>query len=194
VPNGKSTAAGEFRRAKPEEYSAILKLQAANYVGNLSEDERRDGFLSAEFTREQVMKMAQDLGIMIALESAVLAGYLCAFRNDFKHGSPVLAKMFESYGRVRFEEKPLASYKSYVYGPVCIDRDYRRCGLLRGLYEAQKRDLAAQFELGVGFVSRSNPRSLDAHVHGLGMAAVGEFDVKGNTYVIFAFRVPPRTT
>ena len=192
MPKGEPVASAEFRRAKPQEYSAILKLQAANYVANLSEEQHSEGFLSAEFTREQVTKMAEDLGIMIALNAGVLAGYLCGFRNDFKHGSPVLAKMFESYQRVPFEGKPVGSYSSYVYGPVCIDRDYRRSGLLRGLYEAQKSELAGQFELGVGFVSRSNPRSLDAHVHGLGMTAVGEFEVKGNTYVIFAFRVPPR--
>jgi hypothetical protein len=191
VANVKSVASGEFRRAKPEDYSAILKLQAANYIANLSDHEQTEGFLSAEFTREQVTKMAEDLGIMIALESGVLAGYLCAFRNDFTHGSPVLAKMFESYDAVWFEGKPLVSYKTYVYGPVCIDRDYRRRGLLRGLVEAQKRDLAGRFELGVGFVSRSNPHSLDAHLCGLGMTDVGEFDVKGNRYVIFCFRVPP---
>jgi predicted GNAT superfamily acetyltransferase len=191
VPKVKSLTGGQFRRAKPEDYSAILKLQAANYVANLSDHQRREGFLSAEFTREQVTKMAEDLGIMIALESGVLAGYLCAFRNDFKHESPVLAKMFESYDVVRFEGNALASYKSYVYGPVCIDRDYRGRGLLRRLVEAQKRDLAGRFELGVGFVSRSNPHSLDAHLFGLGMTGVGEFEVKGNRYVIFAFRLPP---
>jgi hypothetical protein len=186
-------ANGEFRRAKPEDYSAILRLQAANYIANLSDDEQREGFLSAVFTREQVTKMAEDLGITIALESGILAGYLCAFRNDFTHGSPVLAKMFESYDAVRFEGKPLVSYKTYVYGPVCIDRDYRRRGLLRGLVEAQKQDLAGRFELGVGFVSRSNPHSLDAHLCGLGMTDVGEFDVKGNRYVIFAFCLPPKS-
>lgn len=190
MPNEKPVATRDFRRAKPAEYSAILKLQAANYMANMSEDERKEGFLSAEFTPEQVSEMAQDLGIMTAFENQVLAGYLCAFRNDFNHGSPVLAKMFESYDRAQFDGKVLSSYETYVYGPVCIDRDYRRRGLLRGLYEAQKRDLAGRFDIGVAFVSRSNPHSLDAHVRGLGMTEVGHFEVKDNTYVILAFRVP----
>jgi hypothetical protein len=63
--------------------------------------------------------------------------------------------------------------------------------LLRGLYEAQRRDLAGRFDLGVAFVSRDNPHSLQAHVAGLGMTEVGDFELKGNVYVILAFRVSP---
>jgi predicted GNAT superfamily acetyltransferase len=179
----------EYRRAKLVDYPAILRLQSANYIANVSVQDRSAGFLSAEFTPEQVAAMAEDLGIMLAIESRIVAGYLCAFRNEFNHGSPVLAKMLESYDRVQFDEKPLSAYRSYVYGPVCIGRDYRRRGLLRGLYEAQKKDLAGQFEVGVAFVSRNNPHSLQAHVAGLGMTEVGDFEVKGNVYTILAFSV-----
>jgi len=44
----------------------------------------------------------------------------------------------------------------------------------------------------VAFVSRSNPHSLQAHVGGLGMTAVGDFEVKGNAYVILAFPLAPK--
>jgi len=131
---------------------------------------------------------------MIALVGDDVAGFLCAFRNEFNHGSPVLARMFESYGGVQFEGKLLSAYKSYVYGPVCVGREYRQRGLLRGLYESQKKDLAGQFDVGVAFVSRDNPHSLCAHVAGLGMTEVGDFDLKGNVYAILAFSLPPGPT
>jgi hypothetical protein len=155
-------------------------------------ESRREGFLSAEFSRHQVAAMAEDLGIMIAVESGVVAGYLCAFRNEFNHGSAVLAEMLKSYDRVQFAGKPLCSYDSYIYGPVCIGKGYRRRGLLRGLYAAQKRDLMGQFDVGVAFVARNNPHSLQAHIAGLGMDEVGDFAVRGNIYVILAFRLPRR--
>jgi predicted GNAT superfamily acetyltransferase len=180
----------EFRRAKSADYPAILRLQSEYYIGNLSEEEQTQGFLSAEFSREQIAVMAEDLGIMVAADAGLIAGYLCAFRNQFEHGSPVLAKMFESYEHVKFEGKTLSSYRSYAYGPVCIGREYRQRGLLRGLYQAQRKDLAGQFDIGVAFVSRSNSHSLQAHVAGLGMAEVGDFEVKGNVYVILAFPLP----
>ena len=181
-----------YRRARKEDYPGILRLQSVNYIDNLSHEERTQGFLSAQFSPAQVAEVAEDLGTIVALVGNDVAGFLCAFRNEFEHGSPVLAKMFESYDRVKFEGKTLSSYKSYVYGPVCIGREYRQRGLLRGLYEAQKQDLAGQFDVGVAFVSRSNPHSLQAHVAGLGMTEVGDFEVKGNVYVILAFSLAPK--
>lgn len=178
----------EIRGATREEYSAILRLQSVNYIGNLAPEERKEGFLSAQFTPEQVAEMAQDLGTTIAVVAGELAGFLCAFRREFDTGSPVITKMLEAYDAVQFEGKPLSRWNSYIYGPVCIGREYRRRGLLRGLYKAQVTDLSGQFEAGVAFVARNNPHSLQAHIAGLGMTDVGEFDVKGNRYVILAFR------
>jgi len=182
----------EYRRAEAIDYPHILRLQSANYVANLSEQERQEGFLSAQFTPEQTALIAQDLGTMVAVVDGALAGFLCAFRNEFETGSPVIAKMLGSYDRMRVDGRSLSSFESYIYGPVCIGREYRRRGLLRGLYEAQKRDLAGQFEIGVAFVARTNPHSLQAHVQGLGMSEVGDFEVKGNVYVALAFRLPPQ--
>jgi hypothetical protein len=64
--------------------------------------------------------------------------------------------------------------------------------LLRGLYEAQKKDLAGQFDIGVALISRDNPHSLKAHVYGLGMTEVGDFEANGNVYATVAFTVPRR--
>jgi predicted GNAT superfamily acetyltransferase len=179
----------EFRRVIPADYAAILKLQAANFIANLSEEERKTGFLSAEFTPEQTAHIAEDLGTMGAFIDGCVAGFLCAFRRDFETGSPVIAEMLESYDGMTFEGRSLNSFNSYIYGPACVAREYRGRGLLRGLYDAQKKDLAGQFEIGVAFVSRSNPHSLDAHVKGLGMTEVGNFECRGNTYVTLAFRL-----
>lgn len=182
----------EYRQARREDYPAIVRLNETNFIGNLAEEERGDGFLSAVFTLEQTAAMAEDLGTTVAVVDGALAGFLCAFRKDFPHGSPVVAKMIESYERLRFEGTPLSQFSSYVYGPVCIERAFRRKGLLRGLYEVQKKELAGRFEIGVALVSRDNPHSLDAHVAGLGMTEVGDFECRGQRYATLAFRLPPK--
>lgn len=178
-----------FRRATPADYPAIVELNKANFVANLSEDERRDGFLSAVFTLAQIGAMAEELGITVALVDGQVAGFLCAFRNEFDHGSPVVAKMIESYERLSFEGRLLNTYKSYAYGPVCIGRAHRRQGLLRALFEEQKRELAGRFEVGVALIARTNQHSMDAHVAGLGMTDVGSFEVGGNVFATVAFRL-----
>lgn len=179
----------EYRRARADDYPAILDLQSANFIANLSAEERKEGFLSAQFTVEQTAQIAEDLGAMVAVVDNRVGGFLCAFRNEFDTGSPVIATMLASYDRLTFHDKPLSSFSSYIYGPVCIGRNYRRRGLLRGLYESQRKDLAGQFEIGVAFVSRNNPHSLSAHVAGLGMIEAGDFDFKGNIYATLAFRL-----
>ena len=179
----------EYRRAQPNDYPAILNLQNANFVTNLSDEERKEGFLSAQFSAAQTAQIAEDLGTMVAVIDHRVGGFLCAFRNEFDTGSPVIAKMLDSYDRLTLDGKPLSAFHSYIYGPVCIAREYRRRGLLRGLYEAQKKDLAGKFEIGVAFVARNNPHSLGAHVAGLGMIEAGDFTVKDNVYVALAFRV-----
>jgi predicted GNAT superfamily acetyltransferase len=181
-----------YRRALPRDFAAIVKLNSDNFIVNLSAQDRRDGFLSAQFTLEQTAAIAADLGTTVAIVDGHVAGFLCAMRNEFDHGSPVVAKMIESYDRMRFEGKPLSEYSSYIYGPVCIDRAHRRNGLLRGLYEAQKRELAGQFEVGVALIARSNPHSMQAHVAGLGMVETGDFEVNGQKFVTVAFRLPSR--
>jgi hypothetical protein len=181
----------QYRRALAADYRQILQLQSANYIANLTGEERKNGFLSAQFSLEQTAQIAQDLGTTIAILGQQVAGFLCAFRNEFPSGSPVIAEMLLSYPVFRFEDRPLSSFSSYIYGPVCIAREYRGRGLLRGLYEAQKKDLAGQFEIGVAFVSHSNAHSLRAHVNGLGMMEVGDFQVGANRYAALAFRVAP---
>jgi len=180
----------QYRRAIPEDYPEIVRLNEANFIANLTAEEREEGFLSAVFSDKQVAAMAGDLGIMVAVVDARVAGFLCAFRNEFDHGSPVVARMIASYERMGFEGKSLSSYHSYVYGPVCIGRAFRRRGLLRGLYEAQRREMAGQFEIGVALVSRENVHSLDAHVAGLGMIEAGDFEVNGKVFATVVFRLP----
>jgi hypothetical protein len=95
--------------------------------------------LSAQFTPEQTAQIAEDLGTIVALVNDQVVGFLCAFRKEFPTGSPIIAKMLEAYDRLIFEGRPLSAFNSYIYGPVCIGREYRGRGLLRGLYEAQKK-------------------------------------------------------
>lgn len=180
----------EFRRARPEDLSAVLRLQAANYIGNLPSDEREQGFLSAQFTARQIAEMANDVGIIVASGEGSILGFLCGYRRDFDHRSPVLGKMIEQFDRIEYRGMPLHSYNYFLYGPVCIDRAHRGRGLLRGLYEALKKEVTGQFDAGVAFVAESNPHSLRAHVEGLGMIRVGDFELNGNVYIILAFGVP----
>ena len=179
----------DFRRAISEDFLDILKLQAANFKGNLSTEDRRDGFLSAEFTSKQLEEIANDVALLVASDDGRVLGYLCACSCDYYKQFPLLAKMIRSFDCVQYLGKPLISYRLFIYGPVCVDKSYRGHGLLHGLYDVLRREVSGIYEVGTAFVSKDNPHSLSAHVNGLGMVNTGEFEFRGRHYDILAFLV-----
>ena len=179
-----------FRRAAQDDLSAILGLLEANLADNLSVEERKSGFLSAKLTREQLAEMADDLGIIVADDGKRIVGFLCASQLSFNRQFPLLAAMLQQFDRVHHGGKPLSSCRSFMYGPVCVERSQRGKGLLRGLYERLLIEVAGKYDVGVAFVARENPHSLRAHMDGLGMADAGEFEFSGLAYAIVTFTVP----
>ena len=176
-----------FRRLTDEDYAGILALQEANLFDKLSTQARQDGFLSARFSREQFARMDCDVGVLVARDAERVVGYLCASGVEFNQQFPLLLAMIERYGEVSFQGRALADQRTFVYGPVCVDRVYRGRGVLRSLFRALLRDIPGRFDAGVAFVAEDNQRSLAAHIAGLGMDNVGGFEFKGNRYRILAF-------
>jgi hypothetical protein len=131
--------------------------------------------------------MDRDVGVLVARDAERVVGYLCASGVEFNRQFPLLAAMIERYGEVSLQGRALADQKTFVYGPVCVDRAHRGRGVLRGLFQILQRELCGRFDAGVGFAAEDNRRSLAAHVDGLGMHDAGGFEFKGKRYRILAF-------
>ena len=178
-----------IRRATPEDYAGILELQAANYLENLTAEEREAGFLSVQFTPAQIAAMAEDLGIVIAREGNRIVGCLCVHRAELAPLPPVVEAMLRCCRAAVYGGRILADARLFVYGPVCIDRLHRGRGVLRKLYGALAAEVAGTFEFGVTLVADNNPHSLRAHTDGLGMDDVARFEHGSQSYHLLAFDV-----
>jgi L-amino acid N-acyltransferase YncA len=179
-----------YRTASDADWPAVLAIQNGNLHANLTEEERRDGFLSAAFTVEQFAQMAGEVAVMVADDAGQVCGYLCAGSVEFHRQFALLAAMIDGFARVGFFGRPLASQRTFIYGPVCVARSHRGRGVLRGLYDALRREVAGGYDAGAAFVAKSNQRSLAAHADGLGMTIAGDFVFSDNAYWILAFQVP----
>lgn len=179
-----------YRPAVPGDLPALLALQEANLTSNLSEEARKDGFLSAAFTAAHFETMATEVAVMVADAAGEIRGYVCAGSLTFHGQFPLLAAMIACFERVSFLGRPLAAQRAFVYGPACVARSHRGTGVLRGLYEALRREVAGRYDAGVAFVAKDNTRSLGAHANGLGMTIAGDFAFDGTLYWILAFHVP----
>jgi acetyltransferase (GNAT) family protein len=180
----------DVRRATPLDMDGILQLQAASFIGNLSAEDREDGFLSMEFTLQQFDSMARDCALIVAVEHDQVVGYLCSASVDYCGQFPLLAALLQRFPDLRYAEQPLDSYRTFVYGPVCIARSQRGRGLLRALYQELLRAISSRYDLGVALISKDNPRSFEAHVRKLGMTPVGDYEFRRQQYDIVAFHIP----
>jgi hypothetical protein len=179
----------QYRKAVPADFEGILRLQHENLLSLLPEEERSQGFLSIEFTREQIRTVNDDLGIFVAVQDKTVMGYLMAESVEFAVQSPLIAFMLKRLKDVCFEARPISSFSLFIYGPVCIDKKARGKGVLEGLFRVMRESLENNYEVGIAFVSNRNPRSLHAHTEKLGMSVVDEFEFKGEKYKTLAFRV-----
>lgn len=182
----------DVRRATPLDMPGVIQLQSASFIGNLSEEDRGNGFVSVEFTQQQFDAMARDCALIVAVEQQQVLGYLCSASIDYSRQFPLLAALVQRFPDLRYAEKPLDSYRTFVYGPVCIARSQRGRGLLRSLYQELLRAIGTRYDLGVALISKDNPRSFEAHVRKLGMTCVGDYEFCRQQYDIVAFHIPNR--
>ncbi len=176
-----------FRKANSQDIPLILKLQKLNLLKNLMPSEQQDGFLSIEYSADQLEHLNQELGIFVAQENDHFAGYLIAQTMDFALRSPLIATMVMKFPDVQYNGRPLSRYKTFIYGPVCIDKELKGQGVLEGLYSLMLKTLQGQYDVGVAFVSERNSRSLYAHRDKLGMEVVDEFECNGQRYNTLVF-------
>lgn len=176
----------QYRKATPADFEGILHLQHHNLVTNLQGEDLSQGFLSMEFTREQLHKVNSELGIFVALHGKEVIGYLMAESIEFAMGSPLLAYLLKRLKKIPSADAPMAMF---VYGPVCVDKSHRGTGVLDGMFNLMLKTLKGQYDVGIAFVSSQNARSFKAHKEKLGMQVVDEFEFNGQQFWTLMFRV-----
>jgi hypothetical protein len=174
-------------RAASGDFDDILYLQKKYYVGNLTDEQRQEGFLSAEFSLSQITAMAEDLGIFVARVRGHFAGYVGTSRIDLLPRPPILDAMTTFMDGVCMKSKKLSDMNLFIYGPACIDEPYRGKGVLRDLFGVMNFSMKESFDGGVAFISSDNPRSYGAHVKGLDMEDLGTFNFGGSSYHLVGF-------
>lgn len=180
-----------FRRASAADYPGILVLHRKNLVSNLSPIERKNGFLSIDINEQQITTANKDLAVIVAVRDKSVIGYIWGTTQEYNQQFPLLKYMMSLYEETLFQRQPLSSYRSFLYGPVCVAISYRGTGVFQGLFQELLAQVALQYDAGVAFVAKDNLRSLRAHTQKLKMEVLKEFEFNGNFYFLLGFLVPP---
>ncbi|HXB22762.1 MAG TPA: hypothetical protein VNV88_15350 [Candidatus Solibacter sp.] len=159
---GKNMNKVNVRLAKREDYPHILALESSNYIDNLQDIQRKDGFLSAKMSEEQVDAIAKDLGIAVACAGEELIGFFCVSRPEHWPPDSIVHRLVH-YLKTDLRDKRMADPQSFcIFGPMCLAPSARGKGLLEKLYEHANANLGGRFAAAAGFICTENPRSLGA--------------------------------
>jgi hypothetical protein len=178
-----------FRPAVEGDFEGIIHLQNANFVGNLDPAEKKQGYLSSRFSREELYQMNDDLGIVVAVTDDRVCGFVGTTSYRRPAQTPILEAMSQRFEELLYDGVPLLDHRIFFYGPACVEDEFRGQGVLRGMFEMLKQTMRARFDVGIAFIARENKHSFTAHISGLQMQCLGEFSYRSGMYDIAAFRV-----
>ena len=173
----------ELKIAQTKDIENILKLHAKYQLATIKEEDKKDGFVTTAFEKEQLADIIeQEQGIFIAVENDEVLGYVMSASWQYWSKWPMFAFMIKDLPNLNYLGKTLTIDNSYQYGPVCIDKSVRGSGLLEKLFDFALESMSLRYEILVTFVNVINERSYQAHKRKLGLDVIQEFEFNNNRY------------
>jgi len=178
-----------LRVAQPTDAPALTELANQYTYQHLDEQARQDGFLTGSFSVAAVQAMLASVPGQVAYYGSELAGFLINSRLELPQYGPLVQEIMRQLPTLQYQQRALAEYNWFFYGPVLVSQPYRGEGLLRQLFAANLGTLAGRFDLGIAFIAAENAHSLRVHTQALGLAVVGEVHVENRNWAILVFPV-----
>jgi predicted GNAT superfamily acetyltransferase len=145
-----------------EELIQIIALQQKNLPLNISTDEKNEqGFVSAQHTLDLLTKMHDAHPHIIAKHNNKVVGYALCMLQEFKNEIPLLTPMFNQTDKAFKELNEKLNY--VVMGQICVDKEYRKQGMFRALYQYMKQNISKEYNAIITEVDVKNVRSSNAH-------------------------------
>lgn len=166
----------------------ILTLQNQYLYRYLSEEERKNGFVTTPFTRLQIEEIIKQHGVFVAEnKDAQIIAYAFAGSWEYFSQWEIFNYMIARFPNLYFLGQPITTKNSFQYGPVCIDLPYRGQGLLNRLFEEMRVSFVKKYPISITFINKINVISEKAHTKKLGWEIIDNFAFNNNTYIGLAF-------
>lgn len=165
----------------------VLSLQERNLYSNLSEEERKKGFVTTPFTVPQLEEIIKLNGLFVAEnERKVLVAYAFAASWKYFEQWEIFNVMVSRFPKLVFNNEKITTKNTFQYGPVCIDMEYRGRGILNLIFEEMRIELLKKYPISITFINKVNTISTIAHTRKLGWEIIDEFELNGNNYIVLA--------
>jgi hypothetical protein len=116
----------------------------------------------------------------IAKSENKVVGYALSMHPKFADGIEVLKPMFAEINKIIS-----GNLRYIIMGQICVDKNFRKRGIFRGLYDFMKQELQATFDNIITEVDAENVRSLNAHL-AVGFEILKEYDANKKHWIIIS--------
>lgn len=147
-----------------DELIQINKLNQKNLATSLSQKEKDEqGFLTWLYPVSLLQKIHNIAPSVIVKDDDKVVGYALVTPKEVSTFHTDLKEMIKNIELLTYKEKPISSYKFYIMGQVCIDKEYRGKGIFNTLFKKHKELYKDVYELLITEISTRNFRSQKAH-------------------------------
>ena len=173
----------EYKIATTEDIEATLKLHAKYQIDSIAEEDKKDGFVTTTFTKEELTQLIeQEQGLFIAKEGEEVLAYVMSASWEFWSQWAMFQHMISDLPKLTYRGIQLSTENSYQYGPICLDKRVRGTEILPTIFNFALKYMSKRYPILVTFVNQINPRSYEAHHRKLGLDIIQEFEFNGNRY------------
>ena len=173
----------ELRIARVSDINEVLKLQDKYHVDSINEKDKKDGFVTTAFTKEQLIDLVnKEQGLFIGIKNKRVIAYLMAGSWEYWSQWSLFKHMIKELGNVKYLGMTLDTNNSYQYGSVCLDKSIRGSGALELIFDFARDKMSKKYPILVTFVNVTNRRSYVAHIKKLGLTEVNKFEFNKNQY------------
>ena len=173
----------ELKIAEVKDIEGILKLHAKYQLATIKEEDKKDGFVTTAFTKEELSSLIENEdGLFLCFVDNQLVAYVMCASWSFWSVWPMFKHMLKDLPNLTYKGIGLTEFNSYQYGPICIDKSQRGTDILSLLFDYAREEMNLKYPILVTFINKNNPRSFQAHTRKLGLEVINEFEFNNNYY------------
>lgn len=147
-----------------EHIHEILNLQSLNHKTSLSSEEIvKEGFVTCKHDFSLLKRMNDPYPHILATLKNKVVGYCLVMSADHRDELEVLQSMFAMIEKQTIDGQAIESSDYITMGQVCIDKQHRKKGLFKQMYNHFRNQLSPHYKYCMTEVATSNVRSLQAH-------------------------------
>jgi hypothetical protein len=178
----------QIQFANLEDIDNILLLQSKYHIDTIEEKDKKDGFVTTLFTKDDLSKLIQEKGLFIVKKDNSILAYAMAASWKFWSKWPMFKYMINELKTTMYKNKCITVDNSYQYGPICIDKSMRNTDVLKNLFIFLTNEMSKKYPVLITFINKTNMRSYVAHTRKLGLEVVDEFKYNNQEYYKLAFK------